>query len=105
MESSTLDEIVDALSSGRPIALPQNAGNFMLDSKDARAAFRFYASRRDLWPQQKQLSRKEVDDLLQALETPKPANSGHQGQAQEPAVAHHSNKSASLCWFTLALRR
>jgi|GEM_PF-1487049 len=73
LESSTLDEIVDALSSCRPISLPQNAGDFLLNSEDARVAFRFYASRRDLWPQQKQLSSKEVDDLLQALETPKAA--------------------------------
>lgn len=72
LESSTLDEIVDALSSGRPIALPQNAGDFLFNSDDAQTAFRFYASRRDLWPQQKQLSGKEVDDLLQALESPQP---------------------------------
>ncbi|WP_196481444.1 ATP-binding protein [Burkholderia stagnalis] len=72
LEASTLDEIVDALSSGRPIALPQNAGSFVLDSEDARVAFRFYASRRDLWLQQKQLSTREVDELLQALKLPKP---------------------------------
>ncbi len=72
LESSTLDEIVDALSSGRPITLPQNAGHFLLNSEDAQAAFRFYASRRDLWPQQKPLSSTEVDQLLLALEAPKP---------------------------------
>lgn len=72
LESSTFEEIVDALSSGRPIALPQNTGDFLLNSEDAQAAFRFYASRRDLWPQQKQLSSTEVDQLLLALETPKP---------------------------------
>ncbi|MDS0793277.1 ATP-binding protein [Burkholderia pseudomultivorans] len=73
LEASTLDEIVDALSSGRPIVLPQNAGSFVLDSEDARVAFRFYASRRNLWLQQKQLSTREVDELLQALKLPKPA--------------------------------
>ncbi|EPG2632659.1 hypothetical protein L4P19_002119 [Pseudomonas aeruginosa] len=68
LENSTLEEIVDALLAGSPIALPQNAGLFILDSEDARAAFRFYASRTELWPQQKPLSSAEVDQLLQALE-------------------------------------
>ncbi|ENJ5501630.1 AAA family ATPase [Pseudomonas aeruginosa] len=70
LENSTLEEIVDALLAGSPIALPQNAGLFVLDSEDARAAFRFYASRTELWPQQKPLSSAEVDQLLQALEQP-----------------------------------
>lgn len=84
LEASTLDEIVDALSSGRPIELPQTSEIFLFDSEDARAAFRFYASRRDLWPQQRQLSSAEVDQLLLALETPVAVT--HSAQSVAPAV-------------------
>lgn len=69
LESSTLEEIVEALSWGRPIALPESTDSFLL-AEDARVAFRFYASRRELWASQKQLSGAEVDQLLHALETP-----------------------------------
>lgn len=71
LESSTLEEIVEALSWGRPIALPESADSFLLATEDARIAFRFYVSKRDLWAAQKQTSSAEVDQLLQALETPK----------------------------------
>ncbi|MNN18113.1 hypothetical protein D3C81_1313180 [compost metagenome] len=67
LESSTLEEIVEALSSGRSITLPEDAGSFLFGTEDARIAFRFYASRRELWAQQKQLSSTEIDQLLQAL--------------------------------------
>lgn len=71
LESSTLEEIVEALSWGRPITLPENADSFLLATDDARIAFRFYASKRELWAAQKQTSGTEVDQLLQALEAPK----------------------------------
>ena len=38
LDAITPEEIVDALSSGRPIALPQNTGDFLLNSGDALAA-------------------------------------------------------------------
>lgn len=56
LESSTLEEIVEALSWGRPITLPENADSFLLATDDARIAFRFYASKRELWAAQKQTS-------------------------------------------------
>lgn len=71
LESSTLEEIVEALSWGRSITLPENADSFLLATDDARIAFRFYASKRELWAAQKQTSGTEVDQLLQALEAPK----------------------------------
>jgi len=71
LESSTLEEIIEALSWGRPITLPENGDSFLLASEDARIAFRHYASKRELWAAQKQTSGTEVDQLLQALETPK----------------------------------
>ncbi|ASL43723.1 DNA replication and repair protein RecF [Burkholderia sp. AD24] len=80
LDSCTLDEIIDAISTKRPIALSQDAGAFVFESEDARTAFRFYASRRELWPQHKQLSAKEIDDLLQALESPKPI--GHRAPVE-----------------------
>lgn len=70
LESSTLEEIVDALSTGRVIVLPGDAGTFRFQGEDARIAFRYYASHRDLWPQQKQLSSREVEDLLKAFSVP-----------------------------------
>lgn len=73
LESSTLEEIVEALSLGRSITLPEGTESFLFGAEDARIAFRFYASRRDLWAQQKQISGTEIDQLLQALETPKAA--------------------------------
>lgn len=72
-EANTLDEIVDALVAGKAIRLPLEAGIFALTGDDARLILQFYAGHRDLWPQQKQLSAKEVDDLLSALESPKPS--------------------------------
>ena len=72
LEASTLEEVVDALASGKAIALPLNSGTFSLQGEDACAVLRFYAGRRDLWPQQKQLSPKEIDEIVLAVELPKP---------------------------------
>ncbi len=70
LESSNLDEIIAALSTGTPVALPQKAGDFHLANADSRAAFSYYATRQNLWPQQTQIREDEINGLLHALENP-----------------------------------
>lgn len=70
LDGSTLDDITAALWEGIPIRTHQNDANFTLDSQDARDCMLFYANRKELWPAQRQIQGKEIDELLQAIEAP-----------------------------------
>ena len=71
LESCTLDQIIDALCNCQPINLSQGAGSFVLDHEDARMALGFYAGRKELWVQAKQVVGAEVEQLLDAIAKPK----------------------------------
>lgn len=67
LEDHSLNEIVQLLTAGTPIRR-NNKSAFCLDTEDKLKIFAFYGRNRDLWPRNKSVQTKEVENILKALE-------------------------------------
>lgn len=88
MEAMNLDELVESLVSGQPLART-DMEPFVLDTADSRKIFAFYGSNRQLWETSKQIRAEEIDNILEALDDDLPdAVKKESSKAQNKPVWH-----------------
>lgn len=68
-----LEDLVAALLAWQPIETPTDGEFFILENADSRRVLSYYAQHRDLWPRDKTVQAREVEDILKALEQDAPA--------------------------------
>ncbi len=68
----SLEDLVSARLREQPVAMPEGALPFVLESGDAQRILAYQARRRDLWPWAKQVQSREIEEVLKALEEDPP---------------------------------
>ena len=85
LEDHSLGEIVQFLVAGVPVHRTKES-TFRLDTSDKRKVFAFYSRNRDLWPRNRTVQAKEVENLLKVLDGELPAVGAKppRGAAEKP---------------------
>lgn len=68
LRGSSLDDVVQALLSGKPIQREGGASDFVFVSGDVRRVFAFYNDRRNFWERTKPIQQSEIDAVLASLQ-------------------------------------
>ena len=88
LEDHSLDEIVQLLMAGLPVHRAKHSV-FCLDTSDRRKVFAFYARNRDLWPRNRTVQAREVENVLKALDAELPAVGAKRARAATEKPVWH----------------